>query len=73
MKAPPPIPLDVGFTTPKQNATATAASTAEPSSRLSTSAPMSEHVSWSAATTPVFDVTTKSLSLLLVSVSSPVK
>ena len=51
MNPPPPIPLAMGFTTPRQNAVATDASTAFPPARKA-SRPMSEHRSSSAATIP---------------------
>lgn len=57
MKAPPPIPLDTGCTTPRHSAAATAASTAWPPAR-SAATPISEHRPSSAATTPTSDSTT---------------
>lgn len=51
MKAPPPMPLDAGLTTPKQRAAATAASTAWPPSRR-TPTPIREHLPSSVATAP---------------------
>ena len=61
MKAPPPIPLAIGLTTPTHNAVATAASTACPPC-LSMDAPISEQRSSSAATTPCSDSTISVLS-----------
>uniref|UniRef100_A0A2P2JYN6 Uncharacterized protein MANES_03G029500 n=1 Tax=Rhizophora mucronata TaxID=61149 RepID=A0A2P2JYN6_RHIMU len=60
MKAPPPIPLDIGLTTPTHKVVATAASTACPPC-LSIDTPISEHLPSSAATTPCSDSTTSAL------------
>ena len=52
MKAPPPMPDDEGFTTPKHNADATAASTAFPFFSSKIVLPISEHNPTSVATAP---------------------
>lgn len=59
-KAPPPMPLDAGLTTPRHSAAATAASTAFPPSRRR-SLPILEHRPSSAATAPCLDVRTSLL------------
>jgi hypothetical protein len=57
MKAPPPRPLEAELTTPRQRATVTAASTAEPPSR-NASRPVAEQRASSAATAPWREVST---------------
>jgi len=56
IKPPPPTPLAIGYTTPRQRAAATAASTAWPPARRN-DAPISEQRASSAATTASIDST----------------